>query len=305
MDHQPTLVIMAAGMGSRFGGLKQITPVDPEGHFIIDFSLYDAYRAGFRRVAFIIKRELEDSFREKIGRRMERFFHVDYIDQSLSRLPDGFSVPAGRVKPWGTAHAVACCRGVVMGPMAVINADDYYGPAAFAAIYQFLTHNTRDDQYAMVGYRLKNTVTEHGSVARGVCQVEGDMLTGVTERTRIFKRGSDAAYTEDGEHFVPLSGDSVVSMNFWGFPNSVLDVIWTQFPAFLRENLPENPQKCEFYLPGVVNRQLQSGATCVRVLQCDETWYGVTYREDLLSVRAAIAQKKAAGQYPQQLWQGK
>ena len=165
MNDQPTLVIMAAGMGSRFGGLKQITPVDPEGHFIIDFSLYDAYRAGFRRVAFIIKRELEAEFREKIGTRMERFFHVDYVYQELTRLPEGFSVPDGRVKPWGTAHAVACCRGVVKGPMAVINADDYYGPSAFSTIYKFLTENTRGDRYAMVGYKLRNTVTEHGSVA--------------------------------------------------------------------------------------------------------------------------------------------
>ena len=303
MNDQPTLVIMAAGMGSRFGGLKQITPVDPEGHFIIDFSLYDAYRAGFRRVAFIIKRELEAEFREKIGTRMERFFHVDYVYQELTRLPEGFSVPDGRVKPWGTAHAVACCRGVVKGPMAVINADDYYGPSAFSTIYKFLTENTRGDRYAMVGYKLRNTVTEHGSVARGVCQEKDGFLTGVVERTKIFKRGDDAVYTEDGETFVPLSGCTVVSMNFWGFPNRILDVIWQRLPAFLQENLPKNAEKCEFYLPFVVNCELQEQAASVRMLHCDETWYGVTYQEDLASVRTAIAEKKAAGQYPQRLWQ--
>lgn len=303
MCKQPTLVIMAAGMGSRFGGLKQITPVDAEGHFIIDFSLYDAYRAGFRRVAFIIKRELEAEFREKIGTRMEKWFHVDYVFQELSCLPEGFTVPDGRVKPWGTAHAVACCRGVVDGPIAVINSDDYYGPSAFEAIYRFLTTNEREDCYAMVGYKLRNTVTENGSVARGICQHENGMLTDIVERTKIFKRGEDAAYTEDGETFYPLSGQSIVSMNFWGFPNRVLDVIWDGFPKFLQENLPGNPLRCEFYLPSVVNRALHDGAVGVQLLQCDETWYGVTYHEDLASVCDAIAAKKAAGQYPQHLWQ--
>lgn len=304
MQNQPTLVIMAAGMGSRFGGLKQITPVDPEGHLIIDFSLFDAYRAGFRRVAFIIKRDLEEEFRETIGRRMEQVFHVDYVYQELSVLPDGFQVPQGRVKPWGTAHAVACCRGVVKGPMAVINADDYYGPTAFSAIYDFLTHNPREDQYAMVGYKLRNTVTENGSVARGICQEENGLLTGVVERTKIFQRGDDAVYTEDGETFVPISGQSVVSMNFWGFTSRFLDVIWQRFPAFLEENLPVNPLRCEFYLPYVVNCELQEKTASVKMLHCDETWYGVTYQQDLQSVCAAIAQKKAAGQYPQHLWNG-
>ena len=303
MTHEPTLVIMAAGMGSRFGGLKQMTPVDEEGHFIIDFSLYDAYQAGFRRVAFIIKREIEQTFRETIGARMEKFFHVDYVYQELDRLPEGFAVPEGRKKPWGTAHAVACCRGVVEGPFAVINSDDFYGRGAYEAIYRFLTENKAPHHYAMLGYQLRNTVTEFGSVARGVCHVQDGMLLDITERTKIFKRGQDAAYTEDGETFVPLSGDTQVSMNFWGFTPEILDEIWNAFPAFLAENLPVNPEKCEFYLPTFVGSRLAEKKVSVRVLPCMETWHGVTYKEDLDSVKSAIGALKREGTYPARLWE--
>ena len=303
MTHEPTLVIMAAGMGSRFGGLKQMTPVDEEGHFIIDFSLYDAYQAGFRRVAFIIKREIEQTFRETIGARMEKWFHVDYVYQELDRLPEGFAVPEGRRKPWGTAHAVACCRGVVEGPFAVINSDDFYGRGAYEAIFRFLTESEAPHHYAMLGYQLRNTVTEFGSVARGVCHVQDGMLLDITERTKIFKRGQDAAYTEDGETFVPLSGDSLVSMNFWGFTPEILDEIWAAFPAFLTENLPVNPEKCEFYLPTFVGSRLAEGKVCVRVLPCMEMWHGVTYKEDLDSVKSAIGALKREGKYPARLWE--
>ena len=303
MTHEPTLVIMAAGMGSRFGGLKQMTPVDEEGHFIIDFSLYDAYQAGFRRVAFIIKREIEQTFRETIGARMEKWFHVDYVYQELDRLPEGFAVPEGRKKPWGTAHAVACCQGVVEGPFAVINSDDFYGRGAYEEIYRFLTEHETPHHYAMLGYQLRNTVTEFGSVARGVCHVEDGFLHDITERTKIFKRGQDAAYTEDGETFVPLSGDTQVSMNFWGFTPEILDEIWDAFPAFLAENLPVNPEKCEFYLPTFVGRRLAEGKVSVRVLPCMETWHGVTYKEDLDSVKSAIGQLKREGKYPARLWE--
>ena len=303
MTHEPTLVIMAAGMGSRFGGLKQMTPVDEEGHFIIDFSLYDAYQAGFRRVAFIIKREIEQTFRETIGARMEKWFHVDYVYQELDRLPEGFAVPEGRRKPWGTAHAVACCRGVVEGPFAVINSDDFYGRGAYEAIFRFLTESEAPHHYAMLGYQLRNTVTEFGSVARGVCHVQDGMLLDITERTKIFKRGQDAAYTEDGETFVPLSGDSLVSMNFWGFTPEILDEIWAAVPAFLTENLPANPEKCEFYLPTFVGSRLAEGKVCVRVLPCMETWHGVTYKEDLDSVKSAIGALKREGKYPARLWE--
>lgn len=298
----PTLVIMAAGMGSRFGGLKQIAPVDDQGHIIIDFSLFDAWRAGFRDIVFIIKPELDEAFREAIGNRMERYFHVSYVYQTPDKLPEGYAVPEGRAKPWGTGHAIACCKDVVDGPFAVINADDFYGPTAFSTIYNFLRDNKQENHYAMVGYRLRNTVTEHGSVARGVCSVEQGLLTDITERTKIYKRGEDAAYTEDGETFVDLPGDTIVSMNLWGFTAHMLDELWARMPAFLDENLPQNPLKCEYFLPSVVDAQLKSGTATVQVLPCEEVWYGVTYREDLESVRAAIADMKKNGIYEEALW---
>lgn len=233
---------------------------------------------------------------------MEKFFHVAYVYQELDCLPEGFSVPAGRKKPWGTAHAVACCRGVVDGNFAVINSDDFYGRGAYEEIYRFLTENETPHHYAMLGYQLRNTVTEFGSVARGICHVENGFLRDITERTKIFKRGQDAAYTEDDETFVPLAGDSLVSMNFWGFTPQILEEIWDKFPAFLEENLRTNPEKCEFYLPTVVNNQLLDHRADVRVLPCMESWYGVTYKEDLPNVKAAIGRLKQAGKYPERLW---
>lgn len=301
--NRPALVVMAAGMGSRFGGLKQIEPVDEQGHILMDFSLFDAHRAGFRDLVFIIKPELEDSFRARIGRRMEQYFNVRYVFQTVDQLPAGYTVPEGRVKPWGTGHAVLCAAKAVEGPFAVINADDFYGPGAFRAIYDYLSANTDESAYAMVGYRLRNTVTEHGSVARGICQVEHGLLTGITERTKIFKRGAGGAYTEDGVTFVDLPGDTLVSMNLFGFTHRMMEELQARFPAFLDENLPVNPQKCEYFLPSVVNQQLEEGTASVRVLPCEEVWYGVTYREDLQAVKDAIAARKAAGAYSQGLWE--
>lgn len=302
MTHEPTLVIMAAGMGSRFGGLKQMEPVDKEGHSIIDFSMYDARRAGFRDLVFIIKREHDALFRERIGNRMERFFNVEYVYQELTDIPAGCTVPDGRVKPWGTGQAIACCRNVLHGPFAVINSDDFYGRTAFSEIYEFLRTNDDEHCYAMVGYRVRNTVTEFGSVARGVCEVQNGMLMGITERTKIYQRGDHAAYTEDGEHFVDLPGDTIVSMNIWGFTQPTVSEFWTRLGAFFEKEVPLDPLKREFYLPSVVNQQLEEGTARVRVLPCEEVWYGVTYREDLASVKEAICALKAAGVYEERLW---
>ena len=296
---QPTLVILAAGMGSRFGGLKQITAVDERGHAIIDYSLFDAYRAGFRKVAFIIKHEIEEDFKARVGRRMEKYFDVRYVYQQLDRLPAGFAVPEGRQKPWGTGHAVLCCRGVVDGPFAVINADDYYGPSAYTALYDFLSADRAENEHAMVAYELRNTVTEHGSVARGICRVENGLLADVVERTKIFKRGSDAAYTEDGEHFVDLPGGAPVSMNCWGFGAGMLEELERRFPAWLEENLAANPLKAEYFLPFVVNALIQEGEGSVRVLPCRESWYGITYREDMESVVQHLAALRESGAYPE------
>ena len=298
----PKLVIMAAGMGSRFGGLKQMEPVDAEGHSIIDFSMYDARRAGFRDLVFIIKREHETLFRERIGDRMERYFNVEYVYQELTDIPAGYAVPEGRVKPWGTGQAVACCRNVLHGPFAVINSDDFYGRTAFSEIYDFLSTNSDERCYAMVGYRVRNTVTEFGSVARGVCEVQSGMLVGITERTKIYQRGDHAAYTEDGEHFVDLPGDTIVSMNLWGFTRPMVSELWTRLGTFFEKEVPLDPLKREFYLPSAVNGQLEEGTARVRVLPCEEVWHGVTYREDLSSVKEAIRALKAAGVYEERLW---
>ena len=302
IDREPTLVIMAAGMGSRFGGLKQMTPVDPEGHFIIDFSLCDAHRAGFRRVVFIIKREHEQVFHETIGRRMEPHFDVRYVYQELTNIPDGLAVPEGRVKPWGTGHAVMCCRGVIDGPFAVINSDDYYGIEAYRLLYDFLAVPRPERSYAMVGFRLRNTVTANGSVSRGVCTERDGMLESITERTHIEQRGADAAYTEDGAHFIDLPGDTTVSMNFWGFSPLYLRELERRFPAFLDENLPRNPLKCEYFVPSVVDAQLRAGTADVTMLHTDDAWHGVTYHDDLPDVVAALRALRAAGKYPDNIW---
>ena len=297
----PCLVILAAGMGSRFGGLKQITAVDDHGHAIIDFSLYDAYRAGFRKVVFVIKHAIEADFRAAVSDRMEKYFDVRLVFQELDKLPEGFTVPKGRVKPWGTAHATLCAAEEISGPFAVINADDFYGPGAYRALYHFMSGPREADEHAMVAYRLRNTVTENGSVARGICTVENGFLTDVVERTKIEKRGADAAYTEDGETWIPLSGDVSVSMNCWAFGPEMADELRTHFPAWLEENLAVNPEKCEYFLPFVANALIQEQRGKIRVLDCDETWHGITYREDLQSVIDAVADMRRAGIYPETL----
>ena len=299
----PALVIMAAGMGSRFGGLKQITPVDAYSHALIDFSLYDARRVGFKKVVFLIKKAIEEEFRQMVGTRMERYFDVKYAYQELEDLPEGFAVPAGREKPWGTGHAIALCRGVLDEPFAVVNSDDFYGVGAFQAIYDFLREEHGQNEYVMVGYRLRNTVTDSGSVSRGICRVKDAYLESVTERKKIFKKGEDAEYTEDGETFHALAGNTVVSMNFFGFQPSFPSILWERFPDFLKTNLQSDPLKCEYLLPSVTNDLLKENRCSVRVLECGEIWHGMTYREDLDTVVSSIASLKKAGVYPERLWE--
>ena len=305
---KPVLVVMAAGMGSRYGGLKQIDPVGGHGQLIIDYSIYDARRAGFETVVFVIKHEIEETFKAAIGDRLSKVINVKYAYQDLDDLPAGYAVPTDRVKPWGTAHAILAARKVVDGPFAVINADDCYGPEGFRAIYDYLeSHPDQPDcyEYAMVGYLLGNTVTEHGHVARGVCEEDNDnFLVRVTERTRIEKDGADARFSEDdGKTWTPLAGDTIVSMNLWGFTASFLREAEARFPAFLDKALEENPLKGEYFLPSVVTQLLDEGKARVKVLRSHDKWYGVTYKEDKPMVVAAIAEKTAQGLYPDKLWE--
>ena len=305
--NKPVLVVLAAGMGSRYGGLKQMDSVAGHGQSIIDYSIYDARRAGFEKVIFVIKRALEEDFRRLVGDRIARGIQVEYAFQELDDLPAGYAVPAGRKKPWGTTHAVLAALDLIRGPFAVINSDDYYGPEAFRLIYDFLS--TQDEaavpqRYAMVSYLLGNTVTDNGSVARGVCRVgEDGLLREVVEHTRIEKDGSDARSTLDGgETWVPLPGSTPVSMNFWGFQRSFVDEGEARFPEFLDRILAENPEKGEFYLPLLVSRLIGEGKAQVQVLPSEDKWYGVTYREDKPGVVAALADMTARGLYPENLW---
>lgn len=304
---EPILVVMAAGMGSRYGGLKQIDPVGENGEIIIDFSLFDARNAGFKKVVFLIKKAIEDDFKEIIGNRISKLMDVHYAYQEIdAMLPQGFNAPAERTKPWGTAHAVLCCKSCIDAPFAVINADDYYGKDAFKLIYNFLKDcDTASTDYTMVGYTLENTLTEHGHVARGVCVTgEDGYLKGITERTHIEKRGSKAEYTEDGENWVTIPAGSTVSMNLWGFAPTILDVIEKDFPAFLNGEAASNPLKAEYFLPSVVGEMVSTGTATVKVLQSPDRWYGVTYREDKPVVVEAIKQMRNAGVYPAKLWEG-
>ena len=297
----PELVIMAAGMGSRYGGLKQIDKVDEEGHIIIDYSIYDAMKAGFRDVTFIIKKEIEKDFREVMDAHLAgKDINVKYVYQEIDKLPEGFAVPEGRRKPWGTAHALLCCLGTVNAPFAVINADDYYGARAFEEIYNFLKNTNDDDKYhyAMVGYRIKNTVTEQGTVSRGICEAdENGMLKSIVERTKIGIREGNIYYTEDDVDYA-LNPEALVSMNLWGFTTSYLEECKKRFPKFLEENLPKNPEKCEFFLPSVVSELVEEGKADVRVLDNTDMWYGVTYKEDKERVVNAFRELKNSGIYP-------
>jgi len=305
--NKPVLVIMAAGMGSRYGGLKQLDPVDNDGHIIMDFSMYDAKRAGFEKVVFIIKHEIEEEFKEHVGKRMEKYMDVAYAYQNIDNIPEGYEVPEGRVKPWGTAHAVYSCMDEIDGPFAVINADDYYGVEAFKLIYDYLSTHADDDKYryTMVGYHLANTVTDNGYVSRGVCETnENGELISVTERTRIEKHGFDAVYTEDdGETWLGLPLDTTVSMNLWGFTPSIFPELDSRFSLFLDNILPDNPLKGEYFLPMVVSSLIHERKADVKVLDSPDKWYGVTYKEDKKAVVSAISKMKRDGIYPINLWE--
>ena len=300
---KPILVIMAAGMGSRYGGLKQMDPIGGHGQVILDYSIYDARRAGFETVVFVIKHEIEADFKERVGQRVERYMDVRYAFQRMDDLPEGYSIPEGRVKPWGTAQAALAAQPFVDGPFAILNADDYYGPEAFRVIYDHLRAHPDGDEYAMVAYRLENTVTDYGHVARGVCRVGADgYLTGIVERTHI-EKGPPPRFTEDGgETWTALPGNAMVSMNFWGFTPSLLEQAQARFPVFLDNALAQNPMKTEYLLPTLVGQLVDEGRARVHALSSGDKWYGVTYKEDKPAVAAAIAKMTEDGLYPDELW---
>ena len=302
-----TLVIMAAGMGSRFGGPKQITPVGPSGEKIIDYSVYDAKRAGFDEVVFILNEKIKDDFVECIGSKVEKHISVKYVMQDLNNIPAGFSIPEGRVKPWGTGHAVLCCENVVDSPFMVINADDYYGTECFKVLHDFLVNidkNGEKLQLAMAGYRLGNTITESGSVSRGICTTDSNgYLNSITERTKIHKNGDSISFTEDdGKTFEELPFDSVTSLNCWAFDNRILPEFSKQFKDFLSAR-HDNPLKAEFFLPSVVDNLVNSGKATVKVLNTNDKWYGMTYAEDKQTVINAIADMVKKGIYPENIWE--
>ncbi|MDR0519468.1 MAG: nucleotidyltransferase [Clostridiales Family XIII bacterium] len=301
----PTLIVMAAGMGSRYGGLKQIDPVTEQGEIIIDFSLYDALMAGFEEVVFIIKKEMEKDVRALMDGGAGRRVNIKYAYQDIAEVPAGFAVPEGREKPWGTGHAVLAAKALVDGPFAVINSDDYYGPAAYQLMHEYLMGASDDDmlRYAMVAYRLANTVTEHGSVARGICRIDGSgNLAGIDERLKVARRDGGIAYEDENGEWVGVPAEQPVSMNFWGFTKSFMGELESGLSDFFENDVPQNPQKAEYLLPRIVDRLLAEGRAAVNVMESDDRWYGVTYKEDKAQVMAAMQSLKDRGLYPEKLW---
>ena len=303
---EPVLLIMAAGMGSRYGGLKQMDPVGPAGELIVDFSLYDALKAGFKKAVFIIKKEMESDFRELIDKRAGRFIETEYAFQELDGLPAGYSVPPGREKPWGTCHAVLSARHLIDSHFAVINADDFYGADAFRQMYSFLdsAEDYEKINCCMIGYKLENTLAKHGHVARGICDVSYEgYLTGIVERTKVLRRYGKTLFTEDDEKtWNEIKGNPPVSMNFWGFSKAVLEGFAGEFTAFLDAAVKEDPLKAEFLLPFAVGRLIAENKADVKVMMSADKWYGVTYREDGEDVTEALQSFKDEGIYPETLW---
>lgn len=302
---EPILLVLAAGMGSRYGGLKQIDPVGPHGEIIIDYSLYDAYKVGFKKAVFVIKEENLADF-ERILSKAKNYIEIDYVFQDINDIPAGCTVPEGRVKPWGTGHAVLVAEDKIDAPFAVINADDFYGRESFARIYDFLKtaeEPAGKENYAMVGFHLKNTITENGYVSRGVCELENGFLSGITECTRIEKHEDGIVFSEDdGKSWQKLPDETIVSMNHWGFTTSIFESLHRDFRKMFEEAVPENPQKAELFLPFVVDDMLKEGKIGVRVLSSADKWYGVTYAEDKETVKKALREMTEAGTYPKNLW---
>ena len=303
----PTLVILAGGIGSRYGGLKQADPIGPNGELIIHYSVYDALKAGFGRVVFLIRRDIEAAFRERIGDEVARHTAVTYVFQDLENIPAGFAIPGDRTKPWGTGHAVLCCKNAVQGNFAAINADDFYGATAFAALGDYLRTAADGPErydYSMVGYVLRNTLSEHGHVARGVCQVDPDgYLTGIRERLHLEPSPEGIRDRMEDGSLVPFAADSTVSMNLWGFTPSFFGELEARFPLFLAQNVPAAPLKAEFLLPDIVGELVQEEKARVKVLPTDEKWFGVTYQADRPRVQAAVRELISQGRYPARLWE--
>ena len=300
-----TLVVMAAGIGSRYGGLKQIDPVGPGGEAVMDYSVYDALRAGFDRVVFIIRKDFEDAFRDRIGRRVERLADTAYVFQSLDQVPAGFRVPSERTKPWGTAQALLACREAVRTPFMAVNADDFYGRTAFETMAGHLPGMSAAagvPEYAMIGYRLANTLSEHGHVARGVCTSTDDgYLVGIRELFKVRKFPEAVKHTENGVDWLPLDGDSWTSMNCWGFVPGLFAELEARFPRFLESRAPSDP-KAEFLIPEVVGELVREGRARVKILPTQERWFGVTYPEDRPAFQAAVLELIDKGFYPRRLW---
>jgi len=300
-----TLVVLAAGIGSRYGGLKQIDPVGPHGELIIDYSVYDALRGGFERVVFVINEKIEQPFRERVGRAIEKQCDTTYVFQHLDDIPAGFRVPEGRTKPWGTGHASLACRDVVEAPFAVINADDFYGRSPYQALHGYLQRaqdREATPDYCMIGYRLENTLTEHGHVSRGICQVNQDgLLVEIHERTRVQRFGPAVKYAGEGDAWIEIPPGSLASLNIWGFTPHIFSHLADQFRRFLVEN-SDRLEKAEFYLPEVVGSVIREGRARVRVLPTAENWFGVTYQQDKPQVKQAIRALIRQGVYPEKLW---
>lgn len=307
MGKKPVLVIMAAGLGSRYGGLKQLDAMDEGGHRLIDYAVFDAKRAGFETVFFIIREENHADFHELIGKRIQAHMKVAYIYQDIHALPEGFHVPEGRTKPLGTGHAIWCCRKMIDSPFVVINADDYYGVSAYQQMFDYLTGLPEKEafSYAMAGFRLKRTLSEHGTVARGICQMDQfGYLQSIDEQTSIGKKDGVISYQPEGsEALIALEPDTLVSMNMWGFTPDIFAWLDAGLQRFLTLELMENPLKSEYYLPKEIDRLLAANKVRVHVLPVEEQWYGVTYQEDKPTVTAALLRMQKAGTYPKSLWE--